>query len=76
MREFGAMQVCQWSSEQNLWTTKNVHDVKHNEEKQTIQFRTGKFGPFAMAVYRYNSMPFQAWEIKPLPKYILHFSDL
>ncbi|GLV37041.1 uncharacterized protein CBL_02127 [Carabus blaptoides fortunei] len=57
--------VCQWDADRRIWSTENIHDVKHNEEKQIVQFRTGKFGPFAMALFKYSSMPYQAWEMKP-----------
>lgn len=47
------------------WSTRDVHDVKFNEDKLTIQFRTGRLGSFALALNRYCNFPFQSWELKP-----------
>lgn len=57
-------QICQWNEKNLCWVTPDIHDVKYNEERPTVTFRTGRFGPIAMAVYRYNCMPYQAWEMK------------
>ena len=48
-----------------MWSTKHVHDVKFNEEKQTITFRTGRLGIHGLAGYKYANLPFQSWELKP-----------
>lgn len=47
------------------WSTRDIHDVKFNEDKLTIQFRTGRLGSFALALNRYCNFPFQSWELKP-----------
>ncbi|CRK91757.1 CLUMA_CG005391, isoform A [Clunio marinus] len=47
------------------WSTRDIHDVKFNEDKLTIQFRTGRLGCFAFASNRYSNFPFQSWEFKP-----------
>uniref|UniRef100_A0A1B0CGU5 Axonemal 84 kDa protein n=1 Tax=Lutzomyia longipalpis TaxID=7200 RepID=A0A1B0CGU5_LUTLO len=47
------------------WSTRDVHDVKFNEDKLTIQFRTGRLGCFGFAANRYSNMPYQTWELKP-----------
>ncbi|XP_037931726.1 uncharacterized protein LOC119666515, partial [Teleopsis dalmanni] len=47
------------------WSTRDVHDTKFNEDKLSIQFRTGRLGIFGFALNRYSNMPYQAWEIKP-----------
>lgn len=57
--------VCQWNWNANRWGKGQVHDVKHNEEKGTLAFRTGIFGTFGLASVRYANLPFQAWEVKP-----------
>lgn len=59
--------VCQWNKEEKQWEKTNVHDVKHNEEKGTLTFRTGVFGTIGLACVRYANLPFQAWEVKPEP---------
>ncbi|VVC98174.1 unnamed protein product [Leptidea sinapis] len=33
--------ICQWQENRKLWTTNYVNDYKFNEDKFTIQFRTG-----------------------------------
>lgn len=47
------------------WSTRDVHDVKYNEDKLTIQFRTGRLGYFGIASSRYSNLPYQTWELKP-----------
>lgn len=47
------------------WSTRDIHDVKFNEDKLTIQFRTGRLGTFGLASNRYSNFPYQSWEIKP-----------
>lgn len=47
------------------WTNRDVHDVKFNEEKLSIQFKFGRMGAFGLAINWYNNLPFQAWELKP-----------
>lgn len=47
------------------WSTRDIHDVKFNEDKLTIQFRTGRLGSFAFAASRHSNYPFQSWESKP-----------
>ncbi|XP_055374487.1 dynein axonemal intermediate chain 7 [Condylostylus longicornis] len=47
------------------WSTRDVHDVRFNEDKLNIQFRTGRLGYFGFAANRYSNMPYQTWEIKP-----------
>ncbi|XP_050328523.1 dynein axonemal intermediate chain 7 [Bactrocera neohumeralis] len=50
---------------QGKWSTRDVHDTKFNEEKLSLQFRTGRLGIFGLAMNRYSNMPYQTWEIKP-----------
>lgn len=47
------------------WSSRDIHDVKFNEDRLTIQFRTGRLGLFALAANRYCNFPFQSWDIKP-----------
>ncbi|XP_053696746.1 dynein axonemal intermediate chain 7 [Sabethes cyaneus] len=47
------------------WTTRDIHDVKFNEDKLTIQFRIGRLGAFGFAANRYSNLPYQTWEMKP-----------
>lgn len=60
--------VCFWDVEKSHWSKSEVHDLKHNEEKGQLTFRTRKGGTFALAVYRYANLPYQAWEIRPEAK--------
>lgn len=41
------------------WSNRDIHDVKFNEDKLTIQFRTGRLGFFGFAANRYSNLPFQ-----------------
>lgn len=47
------------------WSTRDIHEVKFNEDKLTIQFRSGRLGSFAFASSRYSNFPYQSWESKP-----------
>ncbi|XP_017779313.1 PREDICTED: protein CASC1-like [Nicrophorus vespilloides] len=62
---FEAPVVCQWDQELKVWTTRDIHDFKFFEDKGYMTFRTGKFGAFALANFKYPNLPFQAWEIRP-----------
>ncbi|KOC68038.1 Cancer susceptibility candidate protein 1 like protein [Habropoda laboriosa] len=57
--------IAHWIPEKRCWSTKDVHDVKYNEEKQTIAFRIGRLGVHGIAAYKYANLPFQSWELKP-----------
>ncbi|XP_072948688.1 dynein axonemal intermediate chain 7-like [Epargyreus clarus] len=59
--------VCQWQEPRTLWTSNYVNDYKFNEDKLTIQFRTGVLWPIGIAALRYGNMPFQGWDLKPDP---------
>ncbi|XP_014489011.1 PREDICTED: protein CASC1-like isoform X2 [Dinoponera quadriceps] len=57
--------VAHWIPERNMWSTQDVHDIKYNEEKQTITFRTGRLGVHGFAAFKFINVPFQSWELKP-----------
>ncbi|XP_050302897.1 dynein axonemal intermediate chain 7-like [Anthonomus grandis grandis] len=57
--------VCRWDDVEKRWSSEEIHDVKHNEDKCMLSFRTGVFGIYALAAYRYSNLPFQAYDIKP-----------
>nr|XP_034173014.1 LOW QUALITY PROTEIN: axonemal 84 kDa protein-like [Osmia lignaria] len=57
--------IAQWIPEKEIWSTKHVHDVKFNEEQQTIAFRSGRLGVHGLAAYKFSNLPFQSWEMKP-----------
>jgi len=39
---------------QGKWSTRDVHDTKFNEDKLSIQFRTGRLGKKLNAPYEYR----------------------
>lgn len=57
--------VAHWIPERKLWSTQDVHDIKYNEEKQTMTFRTGRLGVHGLATFKFINIPFQSWELKP-----------
>lgn len=57
--------MAHWIPEKKLWSTQDVHDIKYNEEKQTITFRTGRLGVHGLAALKFVNIPFQSWELKP-----------
>ncbi|XP_059046797.1 dynein axonemal intermediate chain 7-like [Achroia grisella] len=59
--------VCQWQEARKLWTSNYVNDYKFNEDKLTVQFRTGVLWPIGIATLRYSNMPYQGWDVKPDP---------
>ncbi|XP_058802482.1 dynein axonemal intermediate chain 7-like [Phymastichus coffea] len=57
--------VAHWLPDEGIWSTEDIHDIKYNEEKQTITFRTGRLGIHGLAGCRFINLPFQSWELKP-----------
>ncbi|KAG5330625.1 AXP83 protein, partial [Acromyrmex charruanus] len=57
--------VAHWIPKKKIWSTQDVHDIKYNEEKQTITFRTGRLGIHGLASFKFINIPFQSWELKP-----------
>ncbi|XP_018060407.1 PREDICTED: axonemal 84 kDa protein-like [Atta colombica] len=57
--------VAHWIPKKKIWSTQDVHDIKYNEEKQTITFRTGRLGIHGLATFKFINIPFQSWELKP-----------
>ncbi|XP_053622038.1 dynein axonemal intermediate chain 7 homolog isoform X2 [Plodia interpunctella] len=57
--------VCQWQEARKLWTSNYINDFKFNEDKFTVQFRTGVLWPIGIATLRYSNLPYQSWDIKP-----------
>ncbi|XP_060809002.1 dynein axonemal intermediate chain 7 [Amyelois transitella] len=57
--------VCQWQDPRKLWTSNYINDLKYNEDKFTIQFRTGVLWPIGIATLRYSNLPYQSWDVKP-----------
>ncbi|KAH8281343.1 hypothetical protein KR018_011457, partial [Drosophila ironensis] len=50
---------------QGKWSTRDVHDTKFNEDKLSIQYRTGRLGIFGFALNKYSNMPYQTWDLRP-----------
>ncbi|CAK1592874.1 unnamed protein product [Parnassius mnemosyne] len=59
--------ICQWYEPRQLWISTYINDYKFNEDKLTVQFRTGVLWPIGIATLRYSNMPFQGWDIRPDP---------
>uniref|UniRef100_A0A2A4IVA6 CASC1 C-terminal domain-containing protein n=1 Tax=Heliothis virescens TaxID=7102 RepID=A0A2A4IVA6_HELVI len=59
--------VVQWQESRKIWTSNYVNDYKFNEDKLTIQFRTGVLWPIGIATLRYSNLPYQGWDMKPDP---------
>lgn len=57
--------VAHWISDKKIWSTQDIHDIKYNEEKQIITFRTGRLGIHGLAAFKFINLPFQSWELKP-----------
>ncbi|XP_061727961.1 dynein axonemal intermediate chain 7-like isoform X1 [Cydia pomonella] len=59
--------ICQWQENRKLWTSNYINDYKFNEDKLTVQFRTGVLWPIGIATLRYSNMPYQGWDMRPDP---------
>uniref|UniRef100_A0A0K2TFR8 Cancer susceptibility candidate protein 1 homolog [Apis mellifera] n=1 Tax=Lepeophtheirus salmonis TaxID=72036 RepID=A0A0K2TFR8_LEPSM len=57
--------IVRWESEKGYWSTNGFYDIKFDEGKQTLSFRTLSFGIFALSAFRYSNLPLQSWELKP-----------
>ncbi|XP_037875351.1 dynein axonemal intermediate chain 7 isoform X1 [Bombyx mori] len=60
--------VCQWQEARKLWTSNYINDYKFNEDKLTVQFRTGVLWPIGIAALRYSNLPYQGWDMRPDPE--------
>jgi len=57
--------VVKWEAEKGYWTTEGFFDIKFDEGKQTLSFRTINFGIFALSAFRFSNLPLQSWELRP-----------
>ncbi|CAH1102220.1 unnamed protein product [Psylliodes chrysocephalus] len=58
-------EVYVWLEDEKYWTNKYIHYSHFDQESQRIEFRSQKFGLFALATPRYGHLPYKCWEIKP-----------
>ena len=63
--------VCHWNAENNTWSTEDIFDIRHIEDKGYVMFRTPLSGAFGLAVNRYLNFPLQAWELRPEHEYAI-----
>ena len=56
--------VC-WEPNKAYWSTDGFFDMKFDEGKQMLSFRTINFGIFALSAFRFSNLPLQSWEIRP-----------
>lgn len=45
------------------WSTAGFYDIKFDDGKQTLSFRTVNFGIFALSAFRFSNLPLQNWEL-------------
>ena len=45
------------------WSSEGFYDIKFDEGKQTLSFRTISFGIFALSAFRFSNLPLQSWEL-------------
>ncbi|XP_068622130.1 dynein axonemal intermediate chain 7 homolog [Battus philenor] len=60
--------ICQWFDPRRFWVNTYINDYKFNEDKLTVQFRTGVLWPIGIATLRYSNLPYQGWDIRPDPE--------
>ncbi|XP_050403844.1 dynein axonemal intermediate chain 7 [Patella vulgata] len=54
-----------WDPTIKHWRQDGFSDVKYDEEKRFVQFKTSYFGKIALFQDAHINMPFQSWEIRP-----------
>ena len=55
--------IVRWQPEKKIWSTEGFYDIKFDEGKQTLSFRTISFGIFALSAFRFSNLPLQSWEL-------------
>lgn len=60
--------IVRWQPEKKIWSTEGFYDIKFDEGKQTLSFRTISFGIFALSAFRFSNLPLQSWELSPVGK--------
>ncbi|CAH8542395.1 unnamed protein product [Schistosoma rodhaini] len=59
--------LARWDPEKLQWRTTGIQLIKFNEDDNTIVFSTSVFGTIAIFQDYHINMPFQYWELRPLP---------
>ncbi|KAH8878473.1 GTP-binding protein 2 [Schistosoma japonicum] len=59
--------LARWDAEKLQWRTTGIQLVKFNEDDNTVTFHTSVFGIMAIFQDYHVNMPFQYWELRPLP---------
>ena len=52
-----------WEPAKRYWSTEGFYDIRFDEGKQTLSFRTISFGIFALSAFRFSNLPLQSWEL-------------
>nr|XP_006821721.1 PREDICTED: axonemal 84 kDa protein-like isoform X2 [Saccoglossus kowalevskii] len=58
-------QMAYWSHEGKHWRLDGFADIKYDEDKRTLSFKTINFGPLVCIQDKHINMPFQSWELRP-----------
>ncbi|CAH8626903.1 unnamed protein product [Dicrocoelium dendriticum] len=59
--------LARWDPEVNQWRTSGIELEEFKEDENLIVLRTSVFGTMAIFQDSHINMPFQAWELRPLP---------
>ncbi|CAH8851863.1 unnamed protein product [Trichobilharzia szidati] len=59
--------LARWDPEKFQWRTSGIELIRFKEDDNTILFRTSVFGTMAIFQDYHINMPFQCWELRPLP---------
>ena len=62
-----------WEPSRQYWSSEGFFDVKFDEGKQSLSFRTINFGIFALSAFRFSNLPLQSWELKLVLATILQY---
>ena len=57
--------IVRWEPVKQYWSTDGFFDIKFDEGKQMLSFRTINFGIFALSAFRFSNLPLQSWELRP-----------
>ncbi|CAH8531820.1 unnamed protein product [Heterobilharzia americana] len=59
--------LARWDQEKAQWRTSGIQLIEFKENDNIIVFRTSVFGTIAVFQDYHINMPFQCWELRPLP---------
>lgn len=57
--------VAQWDEQRHFWSSRYIYNINFDREKETIEFKSLKFGIFSILLPKYSNLPFKEWRLMP-----------